>query len=216
MTFMYEVEVKGKQNKMSKRMIQAQASNLLCLLSTCSIVQPYSFQPMLQIDVPLYEYVILVKSMCKTNMMFYDSIFTLSQYQMLLDDYERQIKKSALIVFTFDMFKVCVGELKRAVTRGKDATVITLNYGDILDDVDCCSFDNMPSMLNTVFTSEGNDHVLFNHVVTEINRTYNTLPVDFGHLSQHNQKYYCYVALLRYRLAYAAKGNVFKPFNVSL
>lgn len=149
-------------------------------------------------------------------MMFYDSIFTLSQYQMLIDDYEKHNKKSALIIFTFDMFKVCVGELKRAVARGMDATVITLNYGDVFDDIDCFKLDNMPSMLNTVFTSEGNDHSLFNHTMVEINRTYNTLPVDFGHLSQHNQKYYSYVALLRYKLAYASKGNQFKPFNASL
>lgn len=187
---------------------------MLCLLSTCSIVQPYSLQPTIQVDVPLDEYILLVKSMCDSNVLLYEGIFNLSQYRTAVREYDRGNTRNANVLFTFDMFRAGVMELKKAAARGKSATVITLNYGD--DTAENIPFDKMVTCLNAVFQAEGDNHRLFNKTVDEINRTYNTIPIDIVRLNEHNQNYYSYLALLRYNIASSAEGHDFHLFNVSI
>lgn len=200
---------------MKRKVIQARASNMLCLLSTCSIVQPFSLQPTVQVDVPLDEWVLLVRSMCASNAQMYQSIFTIQQYKRIVTDYDAGKRLSAEIFFTFDMFYACVMELKKAVARNKSATVITLNYGNS-EDIENIQFDDIAIHLNAQFVAEGNDHRLFNQAIDEVNRAYNTLPVSYQSLNVHNKNYYSYVTLLRYRLAFASNGSKFVPFNMRI
>lgn len=197
---------------MKQKLIQAKASNMLCILSACTIVQPFSMQPSVQVDVPLSEYMVLVRSMCESGCLFFDSNFNLSYYEKAVIDYDKGNFSMSLVLFTLDMFRTGVTELKKSSSRKRDATPITLNYGDY----EYVEFEDMFKLLNNVFVREESNHRIFNKAIGEINRAYNAIPVDFNLLDEHNQLYYSYLALIRYNLIVASEGGKFKPFNVKL
>lgn len=197
---------------MKQKIIKAKASNMLCLLSTCSIMQPFSMQPSVQVDVPLKEYISLVESMCDAGCLFFDGNFQLSYYSKAVMENKKGNSSMFIILFTLDMFRSCVAELKKSSSRRGKATPITLNYGDY----EYVEFNDMFNKLNDIFRKEGTDHRIFNSVVNEINRSYNTIPIDFSTLDLHNQQYFSYLAILRYNVIVASEGGNFKPFNVLL
>lgn len=195
---------------MSKKVIHASATNMLCIMSSCSIVQPFSLQPALQIVVSLEEYVSLIKMICDSHSLQYNTIFSLSQYHRAVDKYESGDFSNVLVLFSFEMIQACCMELKKAFSRRKSATVISMDYGDY----NYYSLDDMPSMLDDEF-QKTNNRLCFNRAIDALNREYNTVPIDYGSLNEHNRMYYSYLLILRYRLAYAAEGHKFVPFNLN-
>lgn len=196
---------------MNKKVIRASSTNMLCLMSASSIVQPFSLQPTLQIIVSLEEYVSLITKICNSSSLQYNTIFSLSQYQTAVSKYQSGEPLNAIILFSFEMIQACSMELKKAFSRGKGATVISMDYGDY----DYHSLYEMPELLDDEFIHTTHREC-FNKAINAINREYNTVPICYNSLNEHNKMYYSYLLVLRYRLACSAIGHRFVPFNLSM
>lgn len=196
---------------MNRKVIRANSTNMLCIMSASSIIQPFSLQPTLQIVVSLNEYLSLIAKICDSNILQYNTIFSLSQYQTAVDKYESGDVSNAIILFSFEMIQACSMELKKAFSRGKGATIISMDYGDY----DYHSLDEMPLLLDEEFKASMHREC-FSRAIEAISRSFNTVPIDYNSLNEHNKQYYSYLLILRYRLACSAVGHKFVPFNLTM
>lgn len=199
-------------NEMVKqKIVQAKATNMLCLFVKQTILQPYSLQPCLQVIIPLDEYVILMKSMCNAQVMLFTGSGKLEDYSRAICFYDKGQINKMQVMLMFDGIQVGVTELKKAISRGRSATVISCDF----ETEECISLHNAFNILSHEFNTVNGYKQLFDRAVADLNKLDTFIPIDVSMLTGHNLNYFAYLVLLQISI-YRIKDVGFRPFNITI
>lgn len=195
---------------MKRKLVNAKASNMLCLLHGYRILQPHSLQPALQINIPFEEYIYFMSGQCNSKVLLSDTLFGLEHYTQALAEYEHGDVSLIKVYYTLDCLRVGVIELKKAIARKRAATVITLSYSDVEE----VNFNDSFILLQRCWEEDAELRIAFNKGMNEITRIGDSTPVILNDLNEHNKQYFSYLAYMY--MTYFATGPTrkFKPINI--
>lgn len=195
---------------MKRKVVNAKASNMLCLLHGYRILQPHSLQPALQIVIPFEEYIYFMSGQCNSKVLLSDTIFALDNYADALANYEHGNVSLIKVYYTLDCLRVGVIELKKAIARKRGATVITLSYSDVEE----VNFNDLFIRLQQAWESDDDLKVAFNKAMNEISRIGDATPIVLADLNEHNRQYFSYLAYMYMSYFATSPTRRFKPINI--
>lgn len=195
---------------MKRKVVNAKADNILCLLHGYRILQPHSLQPALQIVIPFEEYVYFMSGQCNSKVLLSDTLFTLDNYAEALAKYEQGNVGLIKVYYTLDCLRVGVLELKKAIARKRGATVITLSYKDVEE----INFNDAFISLQRAWEDDEELCIAFKKAMSEIGRIGDATPIVLNDLNEHNKQYFSYLAYMY--MAYFATSSTrrFSPINI--
>ena len=188
------------------------ATSFYHVLLSQNIYQPYSCQPGLNLVLSLQEYANFVDLACGPYASTLALMHDKPMYMKYLGEYYRGNYKGLQVLFTMDCIECCIYELRRALQRNEEATLITLEYAD----AEYLQYDSTVSYINGIQAQLGSRFDKVRESVLQRFARHGVVISGSNGISPHNANYYVYIfALLTTLFSNQYVQSGLKPINVN-